>query len=249
MKSNKALLACLLTVSAMPTSYAGIISTELATPSLTAAITVGGIKNVINFESMGQVIDEGAGTTNFTGSTINTNWDFGWNISANADPFITGNLNFTNTTATDQTFNVVLVLPTALTTGPVQETGTLGFTLSDGGDGVADLTFNQWHGLINPLTPPPILDMPLLIGSTLNCGGVNCAAILSPVSNTQLHSEADHGGNAITSIGTHLNFTLSAGDSININTKWNVAPVPVPAAVWLFMSGLIGLFSMTRLRK
>ena len=248
MKKEKIIFACLLTMGAVQNSYAGLINVETGGPALSAAVTVDGVKSVFDFTTVGQAINEGAGTTSFMGNTSNTSWDFGWGIAANADPFITGNLTFTNTTSVDQTFNVVLTLPTVYTNGPVQETGELGLTLSDGGDGVADLTFNQWHGLINPLSST-ILDMPLLIGSSFNCGGINCAAIIAPVSNTQLHSPANHGGNAISSIGTHLNFTLSAGDSVSINTKWDVAPVPVPAAAWLFFSGLAGLFGVAKLRS
>ncbi len=158
--------------------------------------------------------------------------------------------NLTNTASTNQTFNVVLTLPTQLTSGTVVETGTLGLKLNDSGvDGSASLILNQWHGLINPLSPPPQLDMPLLIGSEFNCGGIGCATILSPVSNTQTHSEINHNGEAISSIGTHINFTLSAGDTVNLNTRWDVSPVPVPAAVWLFTSGLIGLFATSRFKK
>lgn len=141
-------------------------------------------------------------------------------------------------------------MPTELTSGTVDETGTLGLRLNDANsNGVAGLTFNQWHGLINPIPGPPILDMPLLIGSSFDCGGVGCSTLLSPVSNSQTHSEVDHNGQAITSIGTHLNFTLSAGDSVNINTRWYVAPVPVPATVWLFVSGLAGLAGFSRIKK
>jgi len=44
---------------------------------------------------------------------------------------------------------------------------------------------------------------------------------------------------------------LSGGAKINTPTTWTmqVSAVPVPAAVWLFASGLIALFGFTRSRK
>ncbi|MFK5894302.1 MAG: VPLPA-CTERM sorting domain-containing protein [Pseudomonadota bacterium] len=260
MKFKRTLLTGILAVSGLPAAYAGLISTSATTPSLTTQVGVSSMNaNSMNSTSsmtkmfdltkLGRSVDMGAGTFAFMGMDSNSIWDFSWNISANADPFITGNLTFTNTTRSDQTFNVVLALPTLTTSGSVLETGELGFTLSDTGmDGTANLALNQWHGLINPLTSAQ-QDMSLLTGTIFNCsGGPGCVSILSPLSNSQSHSDIDHGG-AITSIGTHLNFTLSAGDTLNINTKWDVTPVPVPAALWLFMSGFAGLAGVVKLRK
>lgn len=190
----------------------------------------------------------GTGTYQGSDQLSSTVWDFNWDLTANADPFISGNLTFTNTTTADQTFNVVLLLPTASTSGTVNETGSLGINFSDAnGDGSAALAMNQWHGLINP--PATILDMPLLIGSSFNCTGPGCIFNLSPTTAKQTHSEVDHNGNPITSIGTHLNFTLSAGDRVTLNTNFDVAPVPVPAALWLFLSGLAGFGVTGRMRR
>jgi len=44
--------------------------------------------------------------------------------------------------------------------------------------------------------------------------------------------------------------TGGTGNTINDGTgSWNVNPVPVPAAVWLFASGILGLVGMARRKK
>ncbi|VAW59290.1 hypothetical protein MNBD_GAMMA11-1658 [hydrothermal vent metagenome] len=49
-------------------------------------------------------------------------------------------------------------------------------------------------------------------------------------------------------------YSLNANFLINkklskLKYKFEVAPVPVPAAVWLFLSGIVSLFSFARLRE
>jgi len=249
MNFKRTTLSSVLALSFMSAAQAGLI-----TPSLTANVTVGdNPETVFDFARLSESPSDATGTVTFVGDSSNLGYDFSWDISANADPFITGNLTFVNTTTVDQIFNIVLLLPTVNTTGPVQETGEIGLTLTDTNlSGSADLTFNQWHGLINPIPGPPIFDMSLLAGSIANCGGTGCITALSPISSTQLHDEANHNNSAITSIGTHINFTLSAGDTVNLNTKWDVVPVsavPVPAAVWLFISGFAGLLGTAKIRR
>ncbi|MGE0387847.1 MAG: VPLPA-CTERM sorting domain-containing protein [Gammaproteobacteria bacterium] len=56
------------------------------------------------------------------------------------------------------------------------------------------------------------------------------------------------------SIGTTLKFSLSAGDRVTFNTLFEVVsadtnPVPVPAAVWLLGSALLGLAGASRRRR
>ena len=245
MNFKRTALFSTLALSFMSAAQAGLI-----TPVLTANVTVGeNPTTVFDFGRLSETPSDAAGTATFVGNSSNLGYDFGWDISANADPFITGNLTFTNATDADQTFNIVLLLPTVSIAGPVQEMGEIGLTLTDTNlSGSADLLLNQWHGLIDPIPGPPIFDMSLLSGA-LNCGGAGCITVLSPVSDTQIHDEADHNNSPITSIGTHINFTLSAGDTVSINTKWDVAPVPVPAAAWLFISGFAGLMGMAKIRR
>gem|GEM_PF-2373473 len=243
-------LAGVLSLAGIPVAMAGTIDASVA--PLAGTVSNGSWNNTFDFTTDGSVTDEGGGTFSYMGAFSDANWDFDWALEANADPFIAGALTFTNVTASTQTFNIVLSLPILQEAGLVNETGELALTLSDsGGDGSADLALNQWHGLINPIPAPPQLDMALLIGSSFNCsGGPGCAtALFPPAIATQQHGPADHGGNPVDSIGIHLNFDLSAGDTATFNTRYELTAVPVPAAAWLFASGLAGLIGVARGKK
>ena len=54
-----------------------------------------------------------------------------------------------------------------------------------------------------------------------------------------------------TDIGILIRFSLTSGDSVAFTSNFNVEPVvvPVPAAVWLFGSGLLGLFGVSRRKR
>ena len=234
-----------------PPAQAGVV--ELGAPALGANIGSGELLSQIDFVSQSTTVtDEGDGTFSYNGLADLGTVSLDWNLHANADPFIAGSLSFTNNTASTQTVNVVLTLPIPTLSGLVKETGSVSLKLRDtSGDGNADLVFNQWHGLINPIPGPPILDMGLLLGDAFNCaGGPGCEVTLLPaLTGTQMHSEADHNGDAIDSLGIHLNFDLSAGDNVVINSRWEVQPVPVPAAAWLFGSGLLAMVGVARRRN
>ena len=81
--------------------------------------------------------------------------------------------------------------------------------------------------------------------SLRTCGGVGCSLSLSPVSDGPL----SHPAGVSSDIGILLDFALSAGDTVTFNTRFDVTPVPVPAAVWLFGSGLLGLVGVARRKK
>lgn len=224
---------------------------SLGAPQLSTVIQVGSWSGSFDMTELGSQTDLGSGTYSFTGNSPQAAWIFAWDLQANADPFISGNLSFTNTTSSTQTFNVVLTLPIAPTiTTAVDEYGELGFVLRDANNnGVATLSQNQWHGLINPLSPPPRLDMPLLIGSAFSCGGLGCSVNLtSAASANQIHAPGDHPGDpVIDSIGIHLNFGLSPGDTVAYTTRYEVIPaVPLPATAPLLVAGLGILSAMGR---
>lgn len=246
MRLIRACLAGVIAILIMPVVVAGVVDGGAA--QLAATVTIDDWANTIDFTTDGSVASEGGATYSYTGGLTGASWDFDWALTANADPFIAGALTFVNTTSLTKNFNVVLTLPILQEAGIVNEAGELSLTLSDSGNsGSADLALNQWHGLINPLSGSAILDMPLLGGSVLNCsGGPGCATILSPTGNSQQHGPADHAGNPVDSIGIHLNFDLSPGDTVVFDTRYELTAVPVPGAAILFLSGLAGLFGVVR---
>ena len=246
MRLKRAYFAGAILVSVMPAAMADVVDGRVA--QLAATVTIDDWGNTFDFTTDGSVRNEGGGTYSYAGSGTGADWDFDWALRANADPFIAGALTFVNTTSLTKNFNVVLSLPIIQEAGTVNETGELSLTLSDSDNsGSADLALNQWHGLINPLSGSPVLDMPLLGGSVFNCsGGPGCATSLFPLVSSQQHGSADHAGNPVDSIGIHLNFDLSPGDTVVFDTRYEIAAVPVPAASVLFMSGLVGLFGVLR---
>jgi hypothetical protein len=48
--------------------------------------------------------------------------------------------------------------------------------------------------------------------------------------------------------GAIVNFDIGSGNSLTV-TSVNSSVVPIPAAVWLFGSGLIGLIGLARRKK
>lgn len=44
-------------------------------------------------------------------------------------------------------------------------------------------------------------------------------------------------------------FNVSRGEVSNNTGTWSVSTVPIPAAIWLFLSGIIGLLGTTKLNK
>ncbi|MBT8121133.1 MAG: hypothetical protein KJO10_01250, partial [Gammaproteobacteria bacterium] len=49
--------------------------------------------------------------------------------------------------------------------------------------------------------------------------------------------------------GLNVNFDIGSGNSVTVLTVDGVGVVPVPGAIWLFGSGLLGLVGMARQKK
>lgn len=65
-------------------------------------------------------------------------------------------------------------------------------------------------------------------------------------------SPLQSGSYVITLAGAHLTTTIQPGDAVNYQVTFEVAstsPVPIPAAVWLFGSGMLGLVGVARHKK
>ncbi len=177
-------------------------------------------------------------STNLAGEHVSAIWDYSWMIVANPDPFIDAVLTFTNLTSTTQTFNVSLNLPVAPPFSPGFKTGDLAFDFNDANaDGSASVTNVDWTGLIDGSAA-----MSILSGGA-SCGGVGCSFALGPIVNGPLL----HPAGVSSTLGILLSFELSAGDTATFDTRFEVLPVPLPAAAWLFGSAL-GLLGWLRRR-
>ncbi len=213
----------------------------ITTPSLSGSVeVVGMMTRNFNYNVMSSTImPQGPGSAfQFMGSNLANNgsidvWDYNWSILADTDPFIDSTFTITNLTGGTQTFNVSFGLPVATGFSPALKSGLLGLDFSDAnGDGNASVTVNSWNGLIDGVSAMT------LFAAAIPCSGTNCTGSVGPVTDGPLL----HAAGVSTNIGNTLSFDLSAGDSVTVHTRFEVAPVPVPAAAWLFGSalGLLG---------
>jgi len=184
-------------------------------------------------------------TVRFMGNDLANNgsidvWDYTWRVDANIDPFIDSTFTITNLTGGTRTFNVSFGLPVSPAFSPAFKSGLLGIDFVDtNGDGSASVTFNSWDGLIDGASAMNLFD------ASIPCSGVGCTGSIGPVSDGPLF----HAAGVNSDIGIDLSFDLSAGDSITVATRFEVTPVPAPAAAWLFGSGLLGLVGIARRKK
>lgn len=183
---------------------------------------------------------------NVMGNMATSLWDANWNWTGNADPFVTNNFSLTNLSDSTQTFiitstiGIIPIGPASLTSGSV------GGSITDNNGNTATIsdTGNAiYTALIDGASYETLLDPTFstttAIGDTSLFGGVNFG--LPPNSQP---------GPAITSdIGIRIEFTLTPGDSVSFTSRFEVQVVPVPAAVWLFGSGLLGLVGIARRKK
>lgn len=189
---------------------------------------------------LGQVDNTVPGVVTFSGSSgLDSVGSIDWSVTADPDPFIDATFTITNTSTATQTIGLLFTLPILAPPGPVLKSGSLAASFVDGGDdGAATLNIINWDGLIDGAVA-----MELFSGG-VTCGGTGCNGSIGPVSDALV----DPNG-ANTSIGIDVLFSLTAEDTATFNTRFEVAAVPVPAAVWLFGSGLLGLIGIARRKK
>ena len=174
--------------------------------------------------------------------------EFSWDMIANADPFIDAVLTIKNLTSSDQSFSLTFNLPVTPTFPIGEETGFVDLTVTDeGGPGapftpnsVATLSNILWTGTINSSA----LEYPLVSGD-INCSGTsNCSQTLNTTGLPEIYTSTVAGD--VSQIGINFDFTLSAGDKVELVSRYEVNPVPLPAAVWLFGAALIGLLGISK---
>ncbi|MEW6331653.1 MAG: PEP-CTERM sorting domain-containing protein [Pseudomonadota bacterium] len=168
----------------------------------------------------------------------------GWTLTMDSDPFVTNNFTITNNTASTQTYilgTTMGVVP-AIPVGAMQ--GSIGFSLTDNNGGGATLATSGasiYQGTIDGNVARTLWDpvtsfaIPFATTSSSTYFGF-------PVREAAPES-------IDTSIGILISFSLTSGDSVSFTSNFDVTPVPVPAAVWLFGSGLLGLFGLSRRKR
>jgi hypothetical protein len=176
------------------------------------------------------------------GSTVSVN-----SLSGNADPVLGFSLG-ASTAGSGATFALNLNLPIALS-GPIAASSSVSYSLTSttsAGAQIAPLFGNvvtaqevdtSVGGLGN-------LDKGVNVGDTFGFTG----GPLTQNSPVYTASNTFTGDLAYDLMSVTIAFSLSADSNVGISGFVSQTPVPVPAAIWLFGSGLIGLVGVARRR-
>jgi len=214
----------------------------LTAPAFTAGVTITSSNGTNWLDtkldlSAASVVTQNGSLFDYNGSLSDPKWNMSWAMSVDPDPIISGSFSIINTTALTQTFDLTFGLPVGAAFAPGVKSGSVGFNFADtNSSGGATVNLSTWEGLIDGSNAMS------LFTSSINCFGAGCTGSIATVSAGPLSQP----GGVNSSIGIHLVFDLTAGDTANFNTSFEVSPVPVPAAVWLFGSGLLGLVGVAR---
>ncbi len=168
----------------------------------------------------------------------------GWSLSMDSDPFVTNNFTITNTSGSTQTYTLgtSIGISPAIPSGAMQ--GSIGFTLTDNNSNGATLATSGasiYKGMIDGNVARTLWDPSTSF----------TAPFASTSSNTYFGfpTRETASESVDSTIGVLITFSLTAGDSVAFTSNFDVVPVPVPAAVWLFGSGLLALSGVLRRKR
>jgi len=220
-------------------TYAATVTNPALSGSV--VITDGGT-TTWSFPSGASYTPNGDGTFTYIGTKpASSTWSFDWNITVDPDPLINATLGITNNTAITKHFDILFTLPV----GSPFTFGTMNGSMSAGfqdlnNSGLVSLTNVNWSGRIDGVNVMSLTTF----DATCGPGSPGCIGNLIPVSDGPLPSGAVN-----SNIGIRLTFDLSAGDRATFTNFFEVIPVPLPAALWLFGAGLGLLTAFARKKK
>ena len=170
-------------------------------------------------------------------------------MSGNIDPVLGFGLGATNSSATPKTFAFAFSLPLGGLPVPINTKSQLGTTLTAftgeggsvfptlGGDKIVD---SQDIAFSPNFTS---VDKGVDIGAGLSVTGQNTAT------NIENAAGSISTGGPFDLMSVTVAFGLTAQTGVGMSGFVEQTPVPVPAAVWLFGSGLLGLVGIARRKK
>jgi hypothetical protein len=167
-----------------------------------------------------------------------------WSSSYANDPFVTNNLNVTNTTASTQIFTVTVTSPSVPQGAPTGISGSIALALTNGPGASATLSSNSpsavYTALIDGSSTQTLFNDPF----SLSCAGAAC----SNSNNTSFGIPTPLSGPAVSSsIGITITFTLSPGASAGVTSAFDVVPEPTTFA--LVGAGILGLVAARKARR
>lgn len=192
---------------------------------------------------------------------------FSWDVTYDPDPFLFASFTLTNLSANEQTFNLgsnLLIDPQFSGLGLYG--GSIRATVFDqNSSGAATLSTDTQPGIYKgSVAGSPSIPELNLLGAIIECNTTDCNAfgesseglfgntVVTTTPGTAIGLNGNLSGTLIgvtDEIDIDLNFILSAGDRAQFQVYYEVAPVPLPAAVWLLGSALIGLFGVVRKQR
>lgn len=188
------------------------------------------------------------GTFGFSGSKNSANnWNLGWSMVVNPDPFVIANFVVTNNTAATQTYTIQVLLPYTAD-GPFCIGGSVTGSLTDlNGNGakLESLPGGSVYGaIIDNTVVQTLLDSPFSV-----MAGNFQSAVVGPADFGTPIPSLPYVPNITTNIGINLTFTLSAGDAASFTSIFVVEPGCIPAPGALAMLGIAGLLGGRRRRS
>ena len=157
-----------------------------------------------------------------------------------SDPFVSNNFTITNTTGSTQTYSVsasIGVTP-AIPNGLMR--GSIGYTLTNQVGSSATLS-TSGTSIYTATIDGNVASTLWGTGTSFTTGSSTGGGIDFGYPTRLPAPESTD-----STIGIIIQFSLSAGDSVAFTSNFDVTPVPVPAALWLFGSGLLGLAGVAR---
>jgi MYXO-CTERM domain-containing protein len=155
-------------------------------------------------------------------------WTTHLDADMNADPFVTNSFTITNNTAATQTFIVNISLPVAVVSGPTQLFGSVSGSVADTNNAGGP---PNWATMTAPAGDS--IYVPVIDGLNFNPGrllsdpfSVNATGPLFTVPFGGVNFNNNAGPGVLVSIGIRNAFTLTPGDSVTVQSTFNVTPSP-----------------------
>lgn len=166
-----------------------------------------------------------------------------WSLSMDSDPFVTNNFTITNNSLSTQTYSFTTIVGVAPTIPNGLMRGSIGFSLTDNNSNGATLATSGasiYRGQIDGNVARTLWNSP---------NSFSTSSTFATSTDFGFPTREVAPESIDTNIGIQITFSLTAGDSASFTSNFDVVPVPVPAAVWLFGSGLLGLFGVSRRKR